>query len=247
MSNNIIQNIALLGYGSMGREIEREAPKYGLNVVQIYDIDRPLARDSQYDFDVAIDFSTAEAVASNVKALAARKIPVVVGTTGWLGWAEEVFETVNSADSALIYGSNFSIGMQLFFKIVERASELFAKADGYDVLLHELHHKRKKDAPSGTALKLAEIIQDSFKNKTELLASAPDGAIAPSELSVTASRGGEFPGTHTVYFDSSADTIELTHRARNRSGFAAGALIAAKWICGRKGVWTFEEMLDNMF
>ncbi|MGE5481058.1 MAG: 4-hydroxy-tetrahydrodipicolinate reductase [Chloroflexota bacterium] len=247
MPDNSPKNIALLGYGSMGREIEREAPKYGLNVTQIFDVDRPLTRDAQFNFDVAIDFSTAEAVATNARLLALRNIPIVVGTTGWLGWSEEVFDIINNSNSALIYGSNFSIGMQLFFKIAERAAELFSKADGYDVLIHELHHKRKKDAPSGTALKLAEIIQESFKKKTETLIDSPIGAIEPTALHVTPSRGGEFPGTHTVYFDSSADTIELVHRARNRSGFAAGALVAAKWICGRKGVWTFEEMLDNMF
>jgi len=179
--------------------------------------------------DAAIDFTVAAAVPRNAEACALAGVPLVEGTTGWHESLEEVRAVVERRGGALVYGANFSVGVQIFYRVVERAAELFGGA-GYAPFIEEAHHSRKRDAPSGTALALRDRLAAHF---TE-------------EIPVASTRAGHIPGTHRVGFDSAADHITLTHSARSREGFAAGALLAARWIRGREGVYEFSESFDEI-
>ena len=182
------------------------------------------------DCTLAIDFSVAAAVRRNVEACARAGVPLVEGTTGWHGELDEVTSIVAQHNGALIYGSNFSMGVQVFFRIAARAAELFRDLESYDAFIEEAHHKRKRDAPSGTAVQLRTIVTERLSR----------------DVPVTSTRAGYIPGTHRLGFDSAADQITLTHTARSREGFAAGALVAAGWIAGRKGVYEFSEVFDEI-
>lgn len=238
-------SVALVGYGAMGRELERLAPQSGCRVDAVFDEQRPLHAEHQ-NFDVAIDFSLPSAVLGNVRTLAAMKKNIVLGTTGWTDHAEEIRRVVDDAGVGLVYGSNFSVGVQMFFRIVRAAARLAHAHPDYDVFMHELHHVRKADSPSGTALTLAQVLVDEVGRKKDVLVETSHGKITPTALHVSSTRGGDIPGTHTVYLDSVADTIELTHRARNRSGFALGALRAAHWIHGKIGFFDFSDIFDEL-
>ncbi len=239
--------IAILGYGSMGREIEAIAHKRNIKVTNIFDIDSPMKLGVVYDFDVAIDFTYPDAVIDNLRMIAGMNKSVVIGTTGWHGDMDEARSIVEGADIGCVWGTNFSLGMQMFFRVVEQAARHLNKLEQYDIMLHEMHHANKKDVPSGTALTLSEIIlkEVDFKNKTDI--QHRDGTIDPEALQISSSRGGDITGRHTVYIDSYADSIELTHRAKNRSGFASGALTAAQWLHGKKGFYNFNEVLKGMW
>lgn len=180
--------------------------------------------------DAAIDFSVAEAVRKNVEACVLAKVPLVEGTTGWNADLENIKKFVAEDNGAFCYGANFSIGVNLFYRIADFASELFAKIEDYEVFIEEQHHSRKKDAPSGTALKLKSIVAEHIKK----------------EFSVASTRAGNIPGTHRVGFDGATDQILLEHAARSREGFASGALLAAKWIVGKKGVFEFTDVMDEI-
>ena len=180
--------------------------------------------------DVAIDFSIASAVLRNVQASATAGVPLVEGTTGWHANLDEVGRVVTEGNGALIYGANFSVGVQVFYRIAARAAELFRDLESYDGFIEEAHHKRKRDAPSGTAVQLRNIVGDKLGR----------------EVPVASTRAGYLPGTHRLGFDSTADQITLTHEARSREGFAAGALMAAQWILGRKGVYEFSQVFDEI-
>ena len=180
--------------------------------------------------EVAIDFSIADAVPKNVEACARAGVPLVVGTTGWQSEVEQIRNLVQRHDGALIYGANFSVGVQVFYRIAAHAAELFRDLDSYDPFIEEAHHKRKRDAPSGTAIHLHKLVAEKLAR----------------EAPVASTRAGHIPGTHRVGFDSVADQITLTHTARSREGFAAGALIAAQWLVGRKGVYEFSEVFDEI-
>ncbi len=226
-------NIAIVGYGKMGKIIERIASEQGHSVVARFDIDNNvngegLTAESLAGADVAIEFSTPEAALVNIRRLASLRIPTVVGTTGWYDQLDEVRQLVASHNASLVWGANFSIGVNLFFKLVRDASALFAQYNQYDPFLIELHHKFKKDAPSGTGLIAARAMREAYSDRT------------PEAVSV---RAGHIPGTHEVGFDSEADTITLTHTARNREGFAAGAVLAAERIVGKQGMYEFPELL----
>ncbi|MFL6228330.1 MAG: 4-hydroxy-tetrahydrodipicolinate reductase, partial [Pyrinomonadaceae bacterium] len=175
--------------------------------------------------------SVAAAVLRNVEACARAHVPLVEGATGWNDQLDAARSTVQEHAGALVYGANFSVGVNVFYRIVARAAELFAAVEGYESFIEEAHHSRKRDAPSGTALKLKEI----------LAARLPDQPIP-----VASTRAGHIPGTHRVGFDSAADQITLTHTARSREGFAAGALLAARWAQGRRGVYEFSEVMDEV-
>jgi 4-hydroxy-tetrahydrodipicolinate reductase len=179
---------------------------------------------------VAIDFSIADAVPKNAEACARARKPLVVGTTGWLSEVENVRRIVEESDGTLIYGANFSIGVQIFYRVAARAAELFRNVEAYDPFIEEAHHKRKRDAPSGTALQLEKIAKHALGR----------------EVPVSSTRAGYIPGTHRLGFDSAADHIRITHEARSREGFAAGALMAAEWIVGRKGFYEFSEVFDEI-
>lgn len=225
--------IAIVGYGKMGKIIERIALERGHSVVARFDIDNNvggagLTAESLAGADVAIEFSTPEAVLDNIRPLVSLRVPTVVGTTGWYAQLDEVRRLVESNKAALVWGANFSIGVNLFFKLVREASAMFERYSQYDPYLLESHHKFKKDAPSGTALVTARMMREAYGDRT------------PEAASI---RAGHIPGTHEVGFDSEADTITLTHTARNREGFAAGAVLAAERIVGKQGMYEFPELL----
>jgi len=219
----------------MGRLVADLAKGRDYEVVRTFDIDdadRTVADlvEALHGVDVAIDFSVAAAVPKDSEACARAGVPLVVGTTGWQSQLDAVRRVVTEHDGALIYGANFSVGVQVFYRVAARAAELFRDLDSYDAFIEEAHHKRKRDAPSGTALQLHEIVTGKL------------GREAP----VSSTRSGYIPGTHRLGFDSAADQITLTHTARSREGFAAGALLAAHWIVGRKGVFEFSEVFDEI-
>lgn len=235
--------IALLGYGAMGKEIEKQTAKKNIEISYIFDIDRPFNSEMKYDFDVAIEFTQPDSVIENIKFLAEAGKNIVVGTTGWQKNFSEVKDIVEYNGIGLVWAPNFSIGMNIYLKIVKHAARMFSEIEDYDIFIHELHHKRKKDSPSGTAVAIAEIILENFTYKNNILSETSHSQIKPEQLHVTSTRGGEIFGTHTVYIDSSADTIELTHRARTREGFALGAIKAAELINGKQGFYEFSELL----
>ena len=218
--------LAIVGYGKMGRLIEQLAPEYGFAVHARIDIGDDFAQAT--GADVAIEFTTPEAAVENIEKLAAMKVPVVVGTTGWLAHMSEVRAAVESAQSALVWSPNFSVGVNVFVRLVREAAQLLANEPGYGAWAWEIHHDTKKDAPSGTLLKLVE----------EMKAAGYARAI-----DIGSNRAGRHPGTHEIGFESAADSITLRHSARSREGFARGALKAAQWIVGKQGVYEFSDVL----
>lgn len=222
-------NIALFGYGAMGKEIERVAIVLGHTIEHRFDISSPVPT-TGWSADCAIDFSHASAVFDVAQTCIDNHVPLVIGTTGWNQHKENLSTLIAQSGIRAVYGSNFSVGMQLFLRIVQRASQLLNSTSEYDVFLHELHHHRKKDSPSGTALSIAECVLHEIERKQTIFTETSHDMIEPSALHVTSTRGGEIAGTHTVYADSIADTIELTHRAKNRAGFALGAVKAGEWL-----------------
>lgn len=227
--------IALIGHGAMGRLIERLAVEGGHEIAVVIDdsdagISAAELADKLRGADVAIDFTTAEAVRRNVEACVAAGVPLVEGTTGWHGERNEIEKVVRDGNGAFVFGANFSIGVNLFYRIVDHAAELFAKFSQYEAFIEEQHHSRKVDAPSGTALKLHEIVSRHIT----------------SEFAVSATRAGNIPGTHRVGFDGPADQILLEHTARSREGFALGSIIAAEWIVGKKGFYEFTDVMDEI-
>ena len=180
--------------------------------------------------DVAIDFSIGDAVIKNIEACARARVPLVEGTTGWKQHESSAKQLITEHSAAMVYGANFSIGVNLFYHIAEHAAALFAAVEGYAPFIEEAHHNRKRDAPSGTALKLRDLMSQHL---------GPD-------IPTSSTRAGYIPGTHRVGFDSEADQILLTHTARSRQGFANGALLAANWIIGRTGVFEFSEVIEEI-
>jgi 4-hydroxy-tetrahydrodipicolinate reductase len=223
--------LALIGYGAMGQLVAAEARKAGDEIgAVITSKDGTLDFDQLVGHDAAIDFSVGEAVLKNIEACARAHTPLVEGTTGWKENESQAKQIVAEHDGALVYGANFSIGVNLFYRLSRQAAALFAAVDGYEAFIEEAHHNRKRDAPSGTALKLREVMSEHL------------GANIPT----SSTRAGYIPGTHRVGFDSEADQVLLTHTARSRQGFASGALLAAHWIVGRKGVFEFGELIDEI-
>lgn len=245
-------NIALIGYGKMGKAIEQAAADRKINVVRIFteeenNLGAALTQTTLAGVDVCIDFSTPSAAVANIEAVAACGKNIVVGTTGWYDRLESVRGIVASKNIGLLYAPNFSIGMNLFSHLLEVAADYFDKMPMYDVSLHETHHQQKLDNPSGTALALGRIILDHMQTKKELHTDATTPCNNPSSLQIISSRIGDAFGIHNVRFTSESDTIELVHTATNRSGFALGALIAAEWLNGKKGVFTMNDVLTSLY
>ena len=227
--------LVLIGNGAMGQMVAAEARKRGDEIgAVITSADKDLTIDHLAEklrgHDAAIDFSTGNAVLKNVEACARAQVPLVEGTTGWKDKESQAKHIVAEHNGALVYGANFSIGVNLFYRLTDHAAKLFAAVEGYEAFIEEAHHNRKKDAPSGTALKLREIVSPHFAR----------------EISTSSTRAGHIPGTHRVGFDSEPDQVLLTHTARSRQGFAAGALVAAHWIIGRTGTFEFAELIDEI-
>lgn len=225
--------LAIIGHGKMGRLVEQLAPEFGLEVRARFssaDIDS-LSAETLRGARTAVEFTTPHTAPQNLLRLASLGVNTVCGTTGWLEHLPEVRSAVESAGTALVWSANFSVGVNVFLQAVARAAAFFARYPEYDAWGWEIHHAAKKDAPSGTLAKLAEEIRRSGYTRA---------------LTLTANRAGAHPGTHEIGFDSAADTITLRHTARSREGFARGALRAAKWIAGKKGVYEFHEILDQL-
>lgn len=240
--------IALVGYGKMGKEVERIALERGMQVTARVDVDRPsLAIDGVRIADVVIHFAFPATVVPHVAELAALRKSVVVGTTGWQRDRSAVEHSVKASGIGLVHSSNFSIGVNLLNRLVREAGLLVNRLAEYDVAVHEVHHKDKLDAPSGTALSIASILLETVKRKKELLSGSPEGKIRPDQLQISSGRYGSVVGLHRVVFDSAADSLEIVHSAKNRSGFAFGAVLAAEWIKDKHGIFTFEEVLEDLF
>ena len=229
--------IALLGYGKMGKVIERIALERGHEIV----LRKSSA--STYDglkkADVAIDFSIPDSAVCNIKQCFDTNVPVVCGTTGWLEHYNEMVSLCEAKNGGFIYGSNFSLGVNIFFELNDYLAKMMSKFNQYKVSMEEIHHTQKLDAPSGTAISLAkDIIENSeytgwtLENPTE------------NDIHIDAKRIENVPGTHSVFYDSSVDQIEIKHTAHNREGFALGAVIAAEWLANKKGVFTMKDVLN---
>ncbi len=238
-------NIALLGYGNMGKEIEHVlAGSSAHKVISISYKQRKdgIDREGIMKADVVIDFTSPEIVLTNIKTVAMLRKPIVIGTTGWYSDLEKVKAIVKKQNIGLIYGGNFSIGANIFFKIVAYASSLLYETHAYDVFGIETHHIGKKDSPSGTARKLADVLLQNFPSKKELQTARLDRQIRKEELNFASVRGGRNFGRHEIIFDSPADEIRLTHQAWGRRGFAEGAVMAATFIKNKKGLYDFSDM-----
>jgi 4-hydroxy-tetrahydrodipicolinate reductase len=228
--------LALFGHGAMGRLVEARARADGHEIGLVLtsrDAGRAaavLAEDLR-GHDAAIDFSVAGAVLRNVEACARARVTLVEGTTGWNDQIDEARRTVAEHGGSLVYGANFSVGVNVFYRVVEQAARMLSAAGSYEPFIEEAHHSRKRDAPSGTALRLRDIVA---------------GAAGGQSVSVASTRAGHIPGTHRVGFDSAADQITLTHAARSREGFVEGALLAARRMAGRPGMLEFSELLDRL-
>ena len=227
--------IALIGYGAMGKLIKTLAENKTHEIAVVIDesdanLSAAELAEKLKGADTAIDFSTAEAVRKNVEACLIANVPLVEGTTGWNAERDAIKNLVEEKNGAFVFGANFSIGVNLFYRIADFASALFSKFEDYEAFIEEQHHSRKKDAPSGTALKLKEIVAENIKR----------------DFSVSSTRAGAIPGTHRVGFDGAADQILLEHLARSREGFASGAILAAEWIAGRKGFYEFTDVMDEI-
>ncbi|HTQ54582.1 MAG TPA: dihydrodipicolinate reductase C-terminal domain-containing protein [Bryobacteraceae bacterium] len=230
---NVAHRMAIVGYGKMGRLIEQFAPEYGFTVALKLDEFNNAAFEGVtpanfQGIDVAVDFSIPAAVAENAERMAALGVNLVIGTTGWRGEADRVKAAVARHNIGVVWSPNYSIGVNVFFRLAAEAARLMAGEPSYGAWAWEIHHATKKDAPSGTLLKLVEEMKSA-------------GYTRP--IDAAASRAGAHPGTHEIGFDSAADTITLRHTTRSREGFARGALKAAQWIVGKQGFHEFSEVL----
>jgi 4-hydroxy-tetrahydrodipicolinate reductase len=244
--------LALIGYGKMGQEVEKAALVRKHRIAARIDPACPdlavpaTSAGALAGVQAAIEFTHPDVALENIRGLLSLKIPLVVGTTGWYSHLAEVTGWVAKNQTALVYAPNFSLGVNLFYRIAEKAVSLLSAFESYDVALTELHHRHKVDSPSGTAKKLADIVLKNNPRKKRITSEALNRAIAPEELHLISLRSGAFPGTHTLTFDSPADTIELQHTARSRAGFALGAVLAAEWVVGRQGIFTFDQVLEDL-
>lgn len=233
--------IALLGYGKMGKAIEEIAKNRGHEIVLKLEEDISNYELEKMDIDVAIDFSVPKAAFKNITTCFKKNIPVVCGTTGWLDDYEKATKICKEEQSAFIYASNFSVGVNLFFELNKKLAKMMNGMDDYEVEIEEIHHTEKQDAPSGTAISLAqEIITENDKKESWQLDHATE-----NEIPIMAKRIDDVNGTHTVSYKSNIDSIEIMHTAHSRQGFALGAVLAAEWLKDKEGVFTMKDVLAS--
>lgn len=225
----------------MGKLVEAIAKAKNHEIVSIATAKTASLEHAIENADVCIDFSHPANVLKSVKACTDQKKNLVMGTTGWYDQLEVIREAVSSSNIGFLYAPNFSIGVNLFMKIVNEAAKLVNQLPQYDIGMAECHHNQKADSPSGTALALAQILVGQIQRKNRIVSDCLDRAIFPEELHISTLRLGNIPGTHSIIFDSPADTLTLTHEARNREGFATGAVFAAEWLYGKQGFYTLQD------
>lgn len=235
-------NIALIGYGKMGKEIEQIALERGHTISLIIDIhnQHDLTVERLQSADVAIEFTIPSSAYTNYITCFKANTPVVSGTTGWLNKYEDIIQTCNQNKSGFFYASNFSLGVNLFFAINKQLAKLMNSFSEYDVAMEEIHHTQKLDAPSGTAITLAEDIIHAIDRKKQWKLQEFS---SESDFQIVAKRLGKVPGTHTITYDSEVDSIEITHTAKSRKGFALGAVLAAEFMKGKSGIYGMKDLL----
>ncbi len=233
--------IALIGYGKMGKIIERIAISRGHEIVSIYNSQKPFKENEECTADVAIEFTRPDTVVEHIKKAIGQKLPIVVGTTAWSKSQEEIFELVSQTQGSLLYASNFSVGVNIFQQLTEKLAQLIESQVQYTLRIEETHHLHKLDAPSGTAVTLAEgiIANNTNYNEWQL-----GNEVLSNQISIVAHREPDVPGTHEVFATSTIDTITLSHEAHSREGFALGAILAAEFLLGKQGVFTMKDVLN---
>ncbi|MGN8071549.1 4-hydroxy-tetrahydrodipicolinate reductase [Mucilaginibacter sp. 22184] len=244
--------IALLGYGKMGKIIEKIAISRKHEIVLTIDHDTmdDLTVENLQKADVVIDFTMPASVLGNIKHCFDAGIPIVVGTTGWYDQIPQIKQLCEQGNNTLLYGSNFSVGVNIFFHVNRLLAKVMNNYPYYDVQVEEIHHTQKLDSPSGTAITIAEGILDNLETKSEWVNvlttddKQDDDTVSNNQLLIESLRIDSVPGTHTVIYDSEVDTIEFKHTAHNRNGFALGAVLAAEWIQGKKGFYSVDAMFD---
>jgi 4-hydroxy-tetrahydrodipicolinate reductase len=230
--------IALLGYGRMGKEIEKIAISRGHEIVIRKDVDDKIDITLA---DVAIDFSVPTSAFNNITNCLNNNVPVISGTTGWLDKYDDALALCKEKNGAFIYASNYSLGVNIFFELNKKLAKMMKAVEGYNISMEEIHHTEKLDAPSGTAITLAQgIIENTSKSNWKL----GEEEISEDTIAIVAKRIPEVPGTHTVWYNSEVDTIEIKHTADSRKGFALGAVVAAEWISDKTGIFSMKDVLN---
>ena len=241
-------NVALVGTGQMGRAVARVAPRRGHDVVAQFDSENPFLEASAPSLkaaDVAVDFSLPSLALDHIRRYCEWQQPAVIGTTGWYDHVDAVSDLVADHDASLLYAPNFSLGVAVVRRAMEAVAPLLNELDDYDPFVQEVHHTKKVDSPSGTAQMLGELLVDELDRKDYVESETQHQRIDPAAVHVTSARAGSVFGEHTVTFDGPYDQISVEHRAKNRRGFAAGALRAAEWLKGRQGLYSLDDVLRD--
>lgn len=237
-------DLIIVGYGKMGKMIESNIDPKDFRLTGKFDVTNPVNEHLKDKPDVAIEFSTPASVIGNIEFLASRGVNIVCGTTGWYDKAESVKAIIEKHGTGLVYASNFSVGVNIFFRIVKEAAKLLDKYPGYSIDIEETHHTQKLDKPSGTAIRIADYLIEGIRRKNKFSSDEP----SPEEdsINIVSKRIENVVGNHKVVFESNADEITLEHNAKSRIGFAEGALLAAKFIHGKKGFYRFEDIFTSI-
>ncbi|MBP9792289.1 MAG: 4-hydroxy-tetrahydrodipicolinate reductase [Rickettsiales bacterium] len=238
--------IAIIGHGKMGKAVEQEAKERGIPVSRILNNINEIKNSNFSDDEIAVEFTAPDVCVENIKILTQKGVSVVCGTTAWYDKMPEISELVSKHNTGLLYAENFSIGVHAFYQIVAEAAKLFNDLSYYDVMVYESHHKNKKDAPSGTAKKVAEIICNNVGRKTQIAVGSFNRILSPEELHISSSRCGHVIGEHKVMFDSEYDSIEVNHFSKGRRGYALGAIKCAEWLYKKKGVFSINDYMSSL-
>lgn len=238
--------IAIIGYGKMGKMVEQEARNLEIPISRIIDNRDALLANKFSDDEIAIEFTEPAACLENIERLASKGINTVCGTTGWHDNIEKVQRIIADSGTGFVYATNFAIGVNIFWKIIKEAACVIDKFEEYDIFGHEIHHNKKKDSPSGTALTTAKILIDNIKRKRQIITERMDRAMKTDELHFSSTRGGYVIGKHEVVFDSPFDSIKISHDSKGRSSYARGAINCAKWIKNKKGFFNINDYMEEL-
>lgn len=238
--------ISIIGYGRMGKEVEKQSSNFSLKVSKIINTQQELEDTSFSSDEIAIEFSTPESVIRNIELLSEKRISVICGTTGWQNNLDYIKKLVQRKKIGFLYASNFSIGVNIFLNIVKASSKLIDAFEDYDVLAHEMHHKNKKDSPSGTALTMGQILLENIDRKKILITDKLNRKLKENEIHLSSTRGGDVIGKHITMYDSIYDSIEITHTGKDRSAYAIGALKCAQWLYDKEGFFSIDDYMKDL-